>query len=69
MKTIPAYIAAGVPIEAIIVIEAVESIPDIFKTLLNVTGHMTAATLLTRSHRSQTQVTEVDSSTVAEGAV
>ena len=68
-KTIPAYLAAGVPIEAIIVIEAVESIPDIFKTLLNVTGDMSAATLLTRSHRSQTQLSEVESSTAAEGAV
>ena len=68
-KTIPAYLAAGVPIEPILVIEAVESIPDIFKTLLNVTGDMTAATLLTRSHRSQTEVTEVESSTAAEGAV
>ena len=68
-KTIPAYLAAGVPIEGIIVIEAVESIPDIFKTLLNVTGNMTAATLLTRSHRSQTQLSEVESSAAAEGAV
>ncbi len=68
-KTIPAYLAAGVPIEAIIVVEAVESIPDIFKTLLNVTADMTAATLLTRSHRSQTQLNEVDGSTAAEGAV
>lgn len=69
LKTIPAYLAAGVPIEGIIVVEAVESIPDIFKTLLNVTGDMTAATLLTRSHRSQTQLNEVDGSTAAEGAV
>ena len=68
-KTIPAYLAAGVPIEAIIVIEAVESIPDIFKTLLNVTGDMTAATILTRSHRSQTELSEVESSAAAEGAV
>jgi Na+/H+-dicarboxylate symporter len=67
-KTIPAYIAAGVPIEAIIVVEAVESIPDIFKTLLNVTGDMSAATLLTRSDRSQTQESEVESSTATEVA-
>lgn len=67
-KTIPAYMAAGVPIEAIIVIEAVESIPDIFKTLLNVTGDMTAATLLTRSDRSQDQLSEVESSTATEVA-
>lgn len=68
-KTIPAYLAAGIPIEAIIVIEAVESIPDIFKTLLNVTADMSAATLLTRLHRSPTEVTEVEGSTAAEGAV
>ncbi len=68
-KTIPAYIAAGVPIEAIIVVEAVESIPDIFKSLLNVTGDMSAATILTRSHRSRTEVTAVEGSTAAEGAV
>lgn len=66
-KTIPAYIAAGVPIEGILVLEAIESIPDIFKTLLNVTGDMSVATLLTRSDRLQTQETEI--STVAEGAV
>jgi proton glutamate symport protein len=52
LKTLPAYLAAGVPIEGVIVIEAVESIPDIFKTLLNVTGDMSAATLLSRSDRS-----------------
>ena len=68
-KTIPAYIAAGVPIEAVIVVEAVEAIPDIFKTLLNVTGDMSAATLLTRSHRSQTEASEVETSTAVEGAV
>ena len=68
-KTLPAYLAAGVPIEAIIVVETVESIPDIFKTLLNVTADMSAATLLTRSHRTQTQMTEVESSPAAEGAV
>jgi proton glutamate symport protein len=69
LKTLPAYLAAGVPIEGVIVIEAVESIPDIFKTLLNVTGDMSAATLLTRSYRSQSQVAEVETSTAAEGAV
>jgi Na+/H+-dicarboxylate symporter len=68
-KTIPAYLAAGVPVEAIIVIEAVEAIPDIFKTLLNVTADMSAATLLTRSHRSQTETAEVEPSTAVEGVV
>ena len=50
-KTLPAYIAAGLPIEGIVIAEAVETIPDIFKTVLNVTGDMSAATLLSRSSR------------------
>ena len=51
-KTLPAYLAAGVPIEGVIILEAVETIPDIFKTLLNVTGDMSVATILNRQRRS-----------------
>jgi Na+/H+-dicarboxylate symporter len=51
-KTMPAYLAAGIPIEGIIVAEAVETIPDIFKTVLNVTGDMSVATLLSRGSRA-----------------
>jgi Na+/H+-dicarboxylate symporter len=51
-KTLPAYVAAGVPIEGVIILEAVETIPDIFKTLLNVTADMSVATILTRERRS-----------------
>ena len=69
LKTLPAYLAAGVPIEGILVLEAVESIPDIFKTLLNVTGNMSVATLVTRSQRAETEVTEAESSSPAEGVV
>lgn len=70
LKTLPAYIAAGVPIEAVLVIEAVEAIPDVFKTVLNVTGDMSAASLLTRSYRSSTsQLPATDSSTPAEGVL
>lgn len=53
-KTLPAYLAAGVPVEGIVILEAADAIPDIFKTLLNVTGDMTAATVLTRSSRTAT---------------
>jgi Na+/H+-dicarboxylate symporter len=52
-KSLPAYLAAGLPIEGVIIAEAVETIPDIFKTVLNVTGDMSAATLLTRSSRQR----------------
>lgn len=48
-RLLPAYLAAGIPIEGIVVLEAVDTIPDIFKTLTNVTGDMSAATILSRS--------------------
>jgi proton glutamate symport protein len=47
-RTLPVYLAAGVPIAGVVILEAVDAIPDIFKTLLNVTGQMSAATLLAR---------------------
>jgi proton glutamate symport protein len=47
-KTLPAYLAAGLPIEAVVIMEVVDTIPDIFKTVLNVTGDMSVATILSR---------------------
>ncbi|HEX9887758.1 MAG TPA: cation:dicarboxylase symporter family transporter [Longimicrobiales bacterium] len=44
--SLPAYLAAGAPIEAILLLEAVDAIPDIFKTLLNVTADMSVAVIL-----------------------
>lgn len=41
--TLPAYLAAGLPIQGIVILEAVETIPDVFKTVLNVTGDMSVA--------------------------
>jgi Na+/H+-dicarboxylate symporter len=52
LKGLPAYFAAGVPVEGVLILDAVETIPDIFKTLLNVTGDMSVATLLSRSSRA-----------------
>ncbi|HUP20760.1 MAG TPA: cation:dicarboxylase symporter family transporter, partial [Gemmatimonadota bacterium] len=51
-KTLPAYLAAGVPIEGVVLLEAVDAIPDIFKTVLNVTGDMTVAAILSRDARA-----------------
>jgi Na+/H+-dicarboxylate symporter len=51
MRSLPAYMAAGIPIEAVVIVDTVEAIPDIFQTVLNVTGYMSAATLLSRSSR------------------
>jgi Na+/H+-dicarboxylate symporter len=48
MLTLPAFLAAGIPIEAVLLFEAVEAIPDIFFTLVNVTADMTATTIVGR---------------------
>ncbi|MCG3162645.1 MAG: Proton/glutamate-aspartate symporter [Acidobacteria bacterium] len=48
MKSIPAYLASGIPLEAILFFNAVDAIPDIFRTLANVTGDVTALTIVAR---------------------
>lgn len=52
VTAMPMYLAFGIPIEGIVLLDAVQTIPDVFMTLLNVTGDMTVATLLSRKARS-----------------
>jgi proton glutamate symport protein len=66
--TLPAYLAAGMPLEAVIVFEATSTIPDIFKTLLNVTGDMSAATILSRSRAREAAEATDAGELVPEGA-
>ncbi|HYB24386.1 MAG TPA: cation:dicarboxylase symporter family transporter, partial [Solirubrobacteraceae bacterium] len=47
-RTTPAYLAAGMPIEGIVLLAAVDSIQDVVRTVLNVTGDLCAATILGR---------------------
>lgn len=49
--TLPAYLAAGIPIQGLVVLEAVETIPDFFKTMLNTTADMSVAVIASRSDR------------------
>jgi proton glutamate symport protein len=49
--SLPAYVAAGIPIEGVMILGAVDTIPDIFKTLLNVTGDLTVAAVVARFAR------------------
>ena len=65
IRSIPAYLAVGIPIEAIFILNAVDSIPDIFKTLLNVTGDMSAAAILSRRERAAASVRLVDEESAA----
>ncbi|MCI0433004.1 MAG: dicarboxylate/amino acid:cation symporter [Gemmatimonadetes bacterium] len=48
LVTLPFYMAAGIPVQGIILLNAVDAIPDIFKTLVNVTADMSVATVVTR---------------------
>jgi Na+/H+-dicarboxylate symporter len=42
----PAYVAAGIPLEGVVILEAVDAIPDVFKTVLNVTSIMSAGVIV-----------------------
>jgi len=44
----PLFLAIGLPVEGIGVLIAVDAIPDLFATVLNTTGHLTAAVLVAR---------------------
>lgn len=48
---IPVLMAAGIPIEGIGILLGVDTIPDMFRTTTNVTGHMAAAVILARGER------------------
>jgi Na+/H+-dicarboxylate symporter len=46
----PLFAAAGLPIEGIGILIALDAIPDVFKTAVNVTGHLTSTTVLARGY-------------------
>ena len=48
MLSLPAYLAAGVPLEGYLLLKTVNPISDVPKTLVNVTGDMSVATILNR---------------------
>jgi proton glutamate symport protein len=51
----PVFEALSLPSYAIGLLLAVDVIPDAFKTMLNVTGHVTAVTLIARAQTEQQQ--------------
>jgi Na+/H+-dicarboxylate symporter len=48
----PLFIAIGLPVEGIGILIAVDAIPDLFATVLNVTGDLGAAVLVARTERT-----------------
>ena len=49
---VPVLMAAGIPIEGIGILLGVDTIPDMFRTTTNVTGHMAASVVLARGERN-----------------
>lgn len=49
----PFLAGVGIPAEAIGVLIAVDLLPDVFKTLANVTGHLTALVIVSRDDRAR----------------
>jgi Na+/H+-dicarboxylate symporter len=45
----PLFLAIGLPVEGIGILIAVDALPDIFATVLNVTGDLAAAVLIGRT--------------------
>lgn len=49
---VPVLMAAGIPIEGIGILFGVDTIPDMFRTTTNVTGHLAVAVILARGERA-----------------
>jgi proton glutamate symport protein len=56
----PLVVTMGIPAEGIGLLIAVDAIPDIFATTLNVTGDMVAAALVSRNHAMADDVVSVE---------
>lgn len=52
---VPVAMAAGIPVEGIGILIGADTIPDMFRTTTNVTGHLTAATLLARGEGARSE--------------
>lgn len=51
----PVFVSLGLPVEGVGILIALDTIPDIAKTTLNVTGHLTAAAIANRGTLRETQ--------------
>ncbi len=49
LVTLPFYVSAGIPVEGVILLRVVDAVPDIFKTLVNVTADMSVAAVAARA--------------------
>jgi len=52
----PVFASTGLPVEGIGILIALNLVPDIFETIMNVTGDMSAAVVLSRQHGAGSEV-------------
>jgi Na+/H+-dicarboxylate symporter len=50
--SLPVFLAAGIPLEGVLLLKAFDSVPDIFKTLLNVTEIGLVMSIVMRGYRN-----------------
>lgn len=50
-RTLPAYVAIGIPVEGLVLLQAIKDLSDYGYTLANTTGQFSAATILSRGDR------------------
>jgi Na+/H+-dicarboxylate symporter len=53
--SLPVFLAAGIPLEGVVLLKALDAIPDVFKTILNVT-ETAAVTSVTVRFATRTEV-------------
>jgi Na+/H+-dicarboxylate symporter len=63
----PLFLTIGLPAEGIGILIAVDAIPDVFSTILNVTGDLAAASLVARADQSEEPVAAALEPTAAGG--
>ena len=51
--TTPVYLALGIPLEGVVLTNVVDTIPDLFKTIANVTGDMSITAIVARRSRRE----------------
>lgn len=55
-----AYLAVGIPLEGYVFFKSLDPIPDVFKTIVNVTGFMTAVVLVERFTRPKSEAEDLE---------
>lgn len=59
--SLPVFLAAGIPLEGVVILKALDAIPDVFKTILNVTETAAVTSLTVRwASRGETVVPKLD---------